>query len=100
GVAKQPRPPAACASTRKRSEVGAEQNHLCPDRTYSSPPVGVAVVVLARTSEPPCLSVIAMPQNAPSTAVSRGSHSAASSGAARSAGTAANVIVIGQPNPA
>jgi len=33
-------------------------------------------------------------------AIRRGSHSAASSGCARSAGTTAKVIVIGQQNPA
>ena len=33
-------------------------------------------------------------------AVSRGTHSSASSGCSRSAGTAANVIVSGQPKPA
>ena len=73
---------------------------MWPTRRYSPSPTGVAVVVFARTSEPPCFSVIAIPQKAPSIAVRRGSHSAASSGSARSAGTAAKVIVTGQPKPA
>ncbi|CAM5264862.1 hypothetical protein SGRI78S_07348 [Streptomyces griseus subsp. griseus] len=30
GTRKQLSPPAACASTRKPSDIGAEQNHLCP----------------------------------------------------------------------
>ena len=49
--------------------MGAEQNHLWPMSAYSSPgpaaPVGAARVVLARTSEPPCFSVMAMPAMAP-----------------------------------
>ena len=44
--------------------MGAEQNHLCPVRRQPSPS-GSARVVLARTSEPPCFSVIAMPMVAP-----------------------------------
>ena len=56
-------------------------------------------MVLARTSLPPCFSVIAMPARAPSLPdagssrqsytgdVSRGSHSLANSGSARNAGT-------------
>ena len=55
----------AWASTRKKSDIGAEQNHLCPTSSYSPPPPpapsGIARVVLARTSEPPCFSVIAIP---------------------------------------
>ncbi len=47
------------------SDIGAEQNHLCPTSSYSAPApppfTGVAKVVFARTSEPPCFSVIAMP---------------------------------------
>ena len=96
--------------------MGAEQNHLCPLISYSSPAPppfrARARVVLARTSEPPCFSVMAMPAIAlgfslagsrrPSyvRAISRGSHSAASSGCARSAGTTAKVIVMGQAKPA
>ena len=30
GISRQVRPPGACASTRKASHIGAEQNHLCP----------------------------------------------------------------------
>jgi len=42
--------------------MGAEQNHLCPVMAYQSgSPVGAARAVLARTSDPPCFSVIAMP---------------------------------------
>ncbi len=70
GSAKQPMPSSVWASTRNRSHIGAEQNHLCPVSSYSSPgppappPSGRATVVLARTSEPPCFSVIAMPHSA------------------------------------
>ena len=45
--------------------MGAEKNHLWPRKLYSPPrppaPTGVAKVVLARTSEPPCFSVMPMP---------------------------------------
>ena len=48
------------------SDIGAEQNHLWPTISYSAPAPppfsGRATVVLARTSEPPCFSVIAMPE--------------------------------------
>ncbi len=68
GSAKHDRPSSVCARTRKRSHIGAEQNHLWPTISYSAPGPppfsGVAVVVLARTSEPPCFSVIAMPHSA------------------------------------
>ena len=68
GSAKHDSPSSACASTRKRSHIGAEQNHLCPTSSYSAPGPppfrGRALVVLARTSEPPCFSVIAMPHSA------------------------------------
>src|SRR5436305_3925374 len=57
GKRKQERPRGACASTRNASLIGAEQNHLCPVRRHASPS-GTARVVLARTSEPPCFSVI------------------------------------------
>uniref|UniRef100_A0A6J5ZXM0 Unannotated protein n=1 Tax=freshwater metagenome TaxID=449393 RepID=A0A6J5ZXM0_9ZZZZ len=66
GSAKQESPSGACARIRKRSLPGAEQNHLWPVISYSAagpPPFsGLAVVVLALTSEPPCFSVIAIPQ--------------------------------------
>ena len=69
GIRKQERPPSACASTRNASHIGAEQNHLWPTISYSAPGPppfsGRATVVFARTSEPPCFSVIAMPQSAP-----------------------------------
>ena len=48
--------------------MGALQNHLCPVSEYSAPgpgaPRGIARVVLARTSDPPCFSVIAIPKMA------------------------------------
>ena len=103
-------PPGACASVRKPSDIGAEQNHLCPVRCQACPS-GSALVALARRSEPPCFSVIAMPSVAaalPATgagagswarAVSRGRHSAESAASASSAGTAAWVIVMGQQTP-
>ena len=58
---------AACARTRNRSHIGAEQNHLWPVSSYSPSAAarsGRATVVFARTSEPPCFSVIAMPHSA------------------------------------
>ena len=108
GNRKQDRPFGACASTRKASLIGAEQNHLCPVSRHASPS-RTARVVFARTSEPPCFSVIAMPISAPrlraegtdrasyERLTTRGSHSRASSGWRRSAGTAEYVIEIGQP---
>ena len=45
--------------------MGAEKNHLWPvmrqREPQSSVPSGTARVVLARTSEPPCFSVMPMP---------------------------------------
>lgn len=64
GTRKQESPPGACASARNASDIGAEQNHLCPRRTYPPSDEGSAVVRLARTSDPPCFSVIAMPKSA------------------------------------
>ena len=60
-------PPGACASTRKASHIGAETNNLWPGarRPSARRPTGMARVVLARTSEPPCFSVIAMPMVGP-----------------------------------
>ena len=59
-------PSGACASTRKPSDIGAEQNHLCPVSSYvPSSASGVARVVLARTSLPPCFSVMPIPNSAP-----------------------------------
>ncbi len=95
-------PFSACASTRNTSFIGAEVNHLCPCKVYSpSTEVGLASVTLARTSEPPCFSVIPIPASAPcfsATGLSPGSydvearagvHSLANAASARSAGTAA-----------
>ena len=89
GSRKHDRPPGACARTRNASHIGWEQNHLCPVSSYAPPPTGSARVVFALTSEPPRFSVIAMPHRAAragSSSSRRGSHSAASSGFARSAG--------------
>ena len=110
GTRKQVSPPGAWASTRKTSFIGAEVNHLWPCRVYSpSTEVGRASVTLARTSEPPCFSVIPMPASAPAFSAtgrspksyvvdaSLGVHSLASASSTRSAGTAAYVIEIGQP---
>src|SRR4051812_6355860 len=59
GTAKHERPSSVWASTRNRSLIGALQNHLWPTSAYSAPappPLSaVAVVLLARTSEPPLL---------------------------------------------
>ena len=66
GTRKQLSPAGARARTRKASLIGAEQNHLCPVSSHNpSGPAGAAVVVLARTSLPPCFSVMAMPHSAP-----------------------------------
>jgi hypothetical protein len=91
-------------------------NHLCPVIRYSAPgpplPVASAVVVLVRTSVPPCFSVMPMPMVTPRLApaglkalsYSRarifGTHPLASSGCSSSAGTAALVMVIGHWCPA
>ncbi len=84
--------------------MGAEQNHLCPVSRWApspAPGTGSARVVFARTSEPPCFSVMAMPDSRPrlpsggrspgsyAQAVSSGSNLAARAGACRNAGTAA-----------
>lgn len=45
--------------------MGAEKNHLWPVISYSSAPTGVATVWLARTSVPPCRSVMPMPMVTP-----------------------------------
>ena len=75
GIRKHEIPESVWARTRKASHIGAEQNHLWPTISYSAPPppplIGVAVVVLARTSEPPCFSVIAIPQSDPRLPVGR-----------------------------
>ena len=64
GTKKQLDPDSVFARTRKASLIGAEQNHLCPVSRCTSPS-GTATVVLARTSEPPCFSVMPMPIVAP-----------------------------------
>ncbi len=61
GTKKQPRPSSVWARVRKASDMGALQNHLWPVSRQPSP-LGSARVVLARTSLPPCFSVIAMPK--------------------------------------
>ncbi len=66
GTRKQVSPSGACASTRNPSDIGAEQNHLCPVSVYVPDSAsGVAAVVLARTSLPPCFSVMPIPNSAP-----------------------------------
>mmetsp|Transcript_22629 Transcript_22629/g.56197 ORF Transcript_22629/g.56197 Transcript_22629/m.56197 type:complete len:398 (+) Transcript_22629:572-1765(+) len=118
GTRKHESPSSVCASVRKPSDIGADVNHLWPRSVYSPPPTpppgahtAVATLVFARTSEPPCFSVIDMPSVAaafsPSgtsrgsyaRAHSRGSQPAATPPARTSAGTAAKVIVSGQQTP-
>ena len=101
GSRKQDSPPGAWASTMNKSPIGAEVNHLCPVSRYSPGPAGTARVVFARTSEPPCFSVIDMPASRPrlvsggrrpksySGAASSGSKRLARPGACRNAGTMA-----------
>ena len=60
GTRKQVSPRGVCASVKSPSDIGAEQNHLCPVSRQSAPST-TARVALARTSEPPCFSVMAMP---------------------------------------
>ena len=115
GSRKQVSPPGPCARTRNRSHIGAELNHLCPVSRCAPGPAdgaGSARVVPARTSEPPCFSVMAMPDSSPALVsgtrrpgsytreASSGSKRRARSGACRSAGTAAYVIETGQLCPA
>jgi len=65
GRKKQLRPAGARASTRNASLIGADRNHLWPVIRKRGPqwssPSGTASLVLARTSEPPCFSVMPMP---------------------------------------
>ena len=117
GMRKQESPPSAWARTRNASHIGAEQNHLWPVSSYSAPGPppfsGVATVVLARTSEPPCFSVIAIPQSAPallgrrdepppsySSERKRGSHSAATSGCGAAPGPPSRSSRSGSRRPA
>ena len=75
GIRKHETPPSACARTRNASHIGADMNHLWPVSSYSAPGPppfsGRAVVVFARTSEPPCFSVIPIPHSAPFLSVRR-----------------------------
>ncbi len=83
---------------------------MCPVSRQLPSPASTAVVRLARTSEPPCFSVIPIPASSPAlparspgsyrVAVSPGSYAAARPGSCRSAGTTAYVIETGQPCPA
>ncbi|CAM5239509.1 hypothetical protein SBADM41S_06782 [Streptomyces badius] len=111
GTRKHDRPPGDWARTRKRSFIGALVNHLCP-RSRQVPSVcSTAAVVLARTSVPPCFSVIPIPASRPRLAVgvlspgsytrpvSSGSYVFARSGERRSAGTTAYVIETGHRCP-
>src|SRR5215468_9531966 len=111
GIRKQDSPFPALASTRKASLMGADMNHLWPVITYSPPgpplPVATARVVLARTSVPPCFSVMPMPMvterlcAAPlkrlsySRAKIFGIQERASSGSTDRVGTEALVMVMG-----
>ena len=69
GKNRHERPTSVCASTKNASHMGAEKNHLWPTRLKRFPqasvPSAVARVVLARTSEPPCFSVMPMPMVRP-----------------------------------
>mmetsp|Transcript_31964 Transcript_31964/g.92854 ORF Transcript_31964/g.92854 Transcript_31964/m.92854 type:complete len:233 (-) Transcript_31964:725-1423(-) len=56
--------PATRARVMKPSLMGALVNHLWP-RRRKPPGAGVAVVVFARTSDPPCFSVMLIPTVAP-----------------------------------
>ena len=102
--------PARARGTRRTSAPSRTTcDHAASPRRL---PIGRATVSFARTSEPPCRSVIAIPHSAPALSaagrspgsytveVSSGAHSSRSAGSARSAGTAANVIESGQPTPA
>jgi hypothetical protein len=86
-------------------------NHLWPVSRKKPLPARSALVVLARTSVPPCFSVMPMPSVSPvfSTGglllwsylrvVTRGAHSRKSCGVAISAASDALVMVIGQRCP-
>src|SRR5258708_30015379 len=107
GTKKQVSPVSVRARVKKASLIGAEQNHLCPASSNSPSPRGTARDELARRSEPPCLSVIAMPivtarfcargsgRGSESHARSFGSHSSASFPLWRRTPTAAQDILTG-----
>ena len=108
---KQESPSPACASTRNASDIGADMNHLWPLRRWKPLPARSALVVLARTSVPPCFSVMPMPTVRPVfctggfwpwsylRVVTRGAHSRNSFGLVISAASEALVMVIGQRWP-
>ena len=113
GTRKQVRPPAACASTRNTSFIGADVNHLWPCRVYSpstdgrrrlgqvGPDVGAALL-LGHAHAGQRAGLLRRPAAARgrrTSTASRGVHSLAIASSARSAGTAAYVIEIGQPWP-
>src|SRR6266700_1591612 len=115
GIKKQDRPHAACASTRKASHMGAEINHLCPVIKYSledAVPILSALLVLARTSDPPCFSVMPMPNSTPDFSWAGknrgsyleerilGSHSRARSASVRNAAIQEKVMEMGHVCPA
>ena len=112
GTRKQDSPSPACASTRKASDIGADMNHLWPVMRKKPLPAFSAFVVLARTSVPPCFSVMPMPSVRPAFCtggfwlwsylrlVMRGAHSRNIFGLAISAASEALVMVIGHRCPA
>src|SRR5713226_551317 len=112
GKKKQDRPFCAWARIRNASHIGPEQNHLCPVMRNSLDwPRRSARVVLARTSEPPCFSVIPIPTNTPDFSPAgrnrgsyfgeriRDSHCAVNSGSHRSAAIEEKVIETGHVWP-
>ena len=111
GTRKHDRPSAACASIRKASLIGADMNHLWPVSFQKPLPVRSARLVLARTSVPPCFSVMPMPSVSPVLSagalcegsylrlMTRGAHSRNSVGLAITAASEALVMVIGHRCP-
>ena len=65
GTRKQLSASPVLASMMKASDIGAERNHLWPTSRYIPSPTFSAVERLARTSVPPCFSVIPMPSVMP-----------------------------------
>ncbi len=61
GRKKQVRPSGPRAVARNTSAIVPDTNHLWPVSKYAPSPSGTATVLLARTSDPPCFSVRAMP---------------------------------------
>ncbi len=64
GMKKQLRPLGLCARIRKASHIGADMNHLAPNRRKLPSPAGSARVLLVRRSVPPWFSVMPMPMSA------------------------------------